>query len=81
MEKRRMLSFSLAERLVIDFLASLVLLGIAFHIAGGIFDGSQGTVGRYGLIGFTLLFLVGGIAGIVRTILRYRKAKKENSLR
>ena len=61
MEKRKMLTFELGSRLMIEMLASVVLLGIALYLSFGIFNG-------------------GGF-GLIRTVLRYRKAKKSRELR
>ena len=81
MEKRKMLTFELGSRLMIVMLASVVLLGIALYLSFGIFNGDQSKTGVYGLAFFTLLFAVGGGFGLIRTVLRYRKAKKSRELR
>lgn len=81
MEKRKMLTFELESRLMIELFASVALLGISLYLAFGIFNGSQSETGIYGLAFFALLFAVGGGGGLVRTVLRYRKAKKNRKLR
>ena len=75
MEKRKMMTFYFSTRLTIDVLASVFLLFLTVKLFAGVVEGSQTRVGNLILIVFALLFLAGGCAGILRSIIRYRKYK------
>lgn len=81
MEKRRMMTFNVEGRLVVELLASLALLFFAYRCGCGVFDGSQTQTGTYGLAVFALLFAAGGIGGLIRTLVRYKKAVKAHEIR
>lgn len=80
MEKRKMLMFSVPVQLLIETASCFVLLGFSWRLSGGVTDGSQTRTGACVLLGFTVLFALGGILGLVKTARKYRNYRKEKGL-
>lgn len=77
MEKRKMLTFSIPAQLLIETASCFALLVFSWKLSGGVTDGSQSRTGACVLLGFAVLFALGGILGLVKTARKYRNYQKE----
>lgn len=76
MEKRNMLTFSISAQIFIETFASLFLLGTAYKLFEGVYCKTQGRTGSLILFFFACLFLTGGIAGLIKCGMKYKKHKQ-----
>ena len=70
-----MLTFSIRTQIVIETIASIFLLFCAGYMMRGVLEGQPTKTGVYILLAFSIIFGVGGIAGLLKCIKKYRKYK------
>lgn len=77
LKKRKMLTFSISAQVWIESIASAFLLFGAYKLFGGAFDGTQTRMGSRILLVYAVVFLAGGIVGLIRSYFKYKKHKQE----
>ncbi|GAB2044592.1 hypothetical protein AGATL06_10890 [Agathobaculum sp. TL06] len=78
MDKRKMLSFDETTRMVIEAAASLFLFFCAYKLLGGAGEAGQEPKGTGIMLFFSVVFAVGGLAGLIKTFIKYKRYRKDH---